>query len=47
MLEPQPLLNDTEEAVLQLMVENTKLKDKIRELEQYIRELLWRMQEHD
>ena len=43
----QPLLNEAEEAVLELMIENGKLKDKVAELEQYIKELLWSMQEHD
>jgi hypothetical protein len=43
----QPLLNEAEEAVLELMIENNKLKNKVEELEQYVKELLWRLQEHD
>ena len=43
----QPLLNEAEEAVLELMIENSKLKNKVEELEQYVKELLWRLQEHD
>ena len=43
----QPLLNEAEEAVLELMIENNKLKNQVEELEQYVKELLWRLQEHD
>ena len=43
----KPILTDAEEAVLELMIENGKLKDKIAELEKYIQELLWQREEYD
>jgi peptidoglycan hydrolase CwlO-like protein len=40
-------LSDTEEAVLELMQQVTKLESENKELKQIIKELKWSIQEHD
>ena len=40
-------LSDTEEAVLQLLQQVTKLKDENQELKEEIKRLKWSLTEHD
>lgn len=40
-------LSDQEEAILQLLVENSSLKREIEELQQRLKELLWSIEEKD
>ena len=40
-------LSDKEEAILELLIENTKLKDEVEKLKEELRQIYWSLEEKD
>ena len=40
-------LSDKEEAILELLIENTKLKDEVEKLKEQLKQLYWSLEEKD
>jgi hypothetical protein len=40
-------LSDKEEAILDLLIENTKLKDEVEKLKEELRQIYWSLEEKD